>query len=114
MWGQVSAEVREMRGRQKLMREKTLKSAFLVVYGLRSKQGYQEKFVHIFFEIAWESKAVVLWNRQEWGRVREEITAPLPWPRLAQLVLGAREGWSLTIRKVLLVSAAMGDPFPGL
>lgn len=45
----------------------TLKSAFLVVYGLWSKQGYQEKFVHIFFEIAWESKVVVLWNRQEWG-----------------------------------------------
>lgn len=113
MWGQVSTEVREMRGRKKLMREKTLKSAFLVVYGLWSKQGYQEKFVHIFFEIAWESKVVVPWNRQEWGRVREEITALLPWPRLAQLVLGAREGWSLTIRKVLWVSAAMGDPFPG-
>lgn len=32
------------------------------VHGLWSKQGYQEKFVHIFFEIAWESKAVVPWN----------------------------------------------------
>ena len=35
-------------------------------------------------------------------------------PRLAQLVLRAREGWSLTIWKVLWVAAAMGDPFPGL
>ena len=30
IWGQVSTEVREMRGRNKLMREKTLKPAFLV------------------------------------------------------------------------------------
>ena len=32
------------------------------VYGPRSKRGRQEKFVHVFLELAWESKAVVLWN----------------------------------------------------
>lgn len=71
MWGQVSTEVREMRGRKKLMREDSA-SHFLVVYGLWSKQGYQEKFVHIFFEIAWESKGSCPLESARMGEGEEE------------------------------------------
>lgn len=73
-------EVREMREGMRAWREKT---SMILCMDSR-EMGYEEKleewFVHMFLETPWERNAVVLWNREEWERVREEITPSLKWP----------------------------------
>lgn len=55
--------MREIRGRNESSEREDLETSLPGhVYGLQREQGYQEKFVHIFFERPWESKAVVLRN----------------------------------------------------